>query len=83
MRIAKSARLQEQTTRPNTMNNNSIEIIQRFQIHHALQEERERTWVHGHSDFKVPNEADQTRNLMIVEFNETNDQESSQDRKQI
>jgi hypothetical protein len=65
------------------MNNNIIEIIQRFQIHHALQEERERTWVPVDSDFKVPNEADQTRNLLIVEFNETNDQESSQDRKEI
>ncbi len=65
------------------MNNNLIDIIGRFQTHHSLQEERVRTWVPAHSDFKVPNEADQTRNLMIVEFNETNDQESSQDRKEI
>jgi hypothetical protein len=65
------------------MHNNIIDIIRRFQIHHALREERERTWVRANSDFKVPNEADQTRNLMIVEFNETNDPESSQDRKEI
>jgi hypothetical protein len=64
------------------MNNNVIDIIRRFQIHHALQEERERTWVPANSDFKVPNEADQTRNLMIVGFNKTNDQKSSQDRKE-
>ena len=41
------------------------------------------TWMPANSDFKVPNEADQTRNLMIVEINERNDQESSQDRKEI
>jgi hypothetical protein len=41
------------------------------------------TWVPANSDFKVPNEADQTRNLMIVECNETNDQKSSQNRKEI
>jgi hypothetical protein len=64
------------------MNNNIIDIIRRFQIHHALREERERTWVPANSDFKVPNEANQTRSLMIGEFNETNDQESSQDRKE-
>jgi hypothetical protein len=61
-----------------------IDIIERFQAHHSLEEERARwTLVSATSDFKVPNEADQTRNLMIVEFNETNDQESSQDRKEI
>ena len=66
------------------MNGNVIDIIERFQAHQSLQEERARwTWVSANSDFKVPNEADQTRNLMIVEFNETNDQESSQDRKEI
>jgi hypothetical protein len=65
------------------MNNNLIDIIRRFQIPHVLQEERARTWVPVRSDFKRPNEADKTRNLMIVEFNETNDQESSQDRKEI
>jgi hypothetical protein len=41
------------------------------------------TWVPANSDFKVPNEADQTRNLMIVEFNDANHQESSQNRKEI
>ena len=41
------------------------------------------TWMPANSDFKVPNEADQTRNLMVVEFNETNHQESSQYRKEI
>ena len=66
------------------MNGNVIDIIERFQTHHALREERaRRTWVSANSDFKVPNEADQARNLMIVEFNETKDQESSQDRKEI
>jgi len=65
------------------MNNNLIDIIRRFQIHHALQEESERTWVPVRSDFKVPNEADQTKNLMILGFNETNDQQSSQVRREI
>ena len=65
------------------MNNNIIDIIRRFQTHHALQEERARTWVPTHSDFKVPNEADQTRNLMILGLNETNDQQSSPDRREI
>jgi hypothetical protein len=65
------------------MNNNLIDIIRRFQTHHALQEERERTLVPAHSDFKVPNEAAQTRNLMILGFSETNDQQSSQDRREI
>ncbi len=83
MQIVKSARLQKRNYEDNTMNNNVIDIIQRFQTHHALEEERERTWVPAQSDFKVPNEADQKRNLMIVEFNETNGQESSQDRKEI
>jgi len=83
MRIAKSARLQKPNTKSNTMNNNIIDIIRRFQIHHALREESERTLVPANSDFKVPNEATQTRNLMIVEFKKTNDQESSQDRKEI
>jgi hypothetical protein len=64
------------------MNNNLIDIIRRFQTHHALQEECARTWVPVHSDFKVPNEADQTKNLMIPGFNETNDQQSSQDRRE-
>jgi hypothetical protein len=41
------------------------------------------TWVPANSDFKVPNEAGQTKNLMIVEFNDANDQESSQNRKEI
>jgi len=64
------------------MNSNLIDIIRRFQTHHALQEERERTWVPAHSDFKVPNETDQTRNLMISGLNQTNDQRSSQDRRE-
>jgi hypothetical protein len=84
MRIVKSARLQKPNMERNAMNGNVIDIIERFQAHHALREERARwTWVSANSDFKVPNEADQTRNSMIVEFNETNDQESSQDRKEI
>ena len=33
-------------------------------------------WVPANSDFKVPNEEDQTRKLMIVEFKEANDQEN-------
>jgi hypothetical protein len=41
------------------------------------------TWVPANSDFKVPNEADQTRNLMIVEFSEANHQETLQNRKEI
>jgi len=41
------------------------------------------TRIPANSDFKVPNEADQTRNLMIVEFNEANHQETSENRKQI
>ena len=41
------------------------------------------TWMPANSDFKVPNEADQTRNLVVVEFNETNHQGTSQDRKEI
>ena len=66
------------------MNGNVIDIIERFQAHHSLQEERARwTLVSANSDFKVPNEADQTRNLMVVEFNETNHQGTSQDRKEI
>jgi hypothetical protein len=65
------------------MNNNLIDIIRRFQTHHALQEERARTWVPAHSDFKVPNEADQTRNLMILGLSETNGHQSSQDRREI
>ena len=65
------------------MNNNLVDIIRRFQTHHALQEERARTWVPAHSDFKVPNETDQTRNLMILGSNETNDRQSSQDRREI
>jgi hypothetical protein len=159
MRIVKSARLQKPNNKRNTMKNNVIDIIQRFQTHHALQEEREIqnfqvstkgvvppanksetsknsifeteevrvstvavpgstewspphdghdrlvvplggigpplpgdgdlafpgrwTWVPANSDFKVPNEADQTRNLMVVEFNETNHQGTSQNRKEI
>jgi len=62
--------------------NNLIEIIRRFQSHHALEEERERTWVRPQSDFKTPNEADQTGNLTIGEFNQTDDRESSRDRKE-
>jgi hypothetical protein len=65
------------------MNNNLIDIIRRFQTHHALQEEGARTWVPAHSDFKVPNEADQTRNLMILRLSETNGHQSSQDRREI
>jgi hypothetical protein len=66
------------------MNKNVMDIIERFQTHHALQEERARwTSVSANSDFKVPNEANQTRNELIVRANETNDQESSQDRKEI
>ena len=65
------------------MNNNLIDIIRRFQTHHALQEERARAWVPAPSDFKVPNETDQTRSLMILGFNETNDQQSSPDRREI
>jgi hypothetical protein len=34
------------------------------------------TCIPANSDFKVPNEADQTRNLMIVEFNEANRRET-------
>jgi hypothetical protein len=64
-------------------NNNLIDITRRFQTHHALQEERARTWVSAPSNFKVPNETDQTSNLMILGFNETNDQRSSQDRREI
>jgi hypothetical protein len=63
--------------------NNLIDIIERFQTHYALREEHERTWVPVHSDFKVPKEADQTSNLMILGFNETNHQQSSQDRREI
>ena len=63
-------------------NNNLIDIIRRFQTNYALQEERERTWVPAHSDFKAPNETDQTRNLMILGFNEANDHRSSQDRRE-
>jgi len=63
------------------MNNNLIDIIRRFQTDHALEEERAR--VPAPSDFKVPNEVDQTRNSMIPGFNKPNDQQSSQDRRQI
>ena len=66
------------------MNNNIIEIIQRFQTHHARQEERERTWVPAQSDFKVPNETYHTRIFMIVEFNNGNDnQKTSPEEKEL
>jgi len=65
------------------MNNNLIDIIRRFQTHHALLEERARTWVPGPTDFKVPNETLQTKDLMILGLNKTNDQQSSQDRREI
>jgi hypothetical protein len=65
------------------MKNSLIDIIRHFQTHHALQEERARTWVPARSDFKGPNEADRTRNLMIPGFDKTNDQQSSQDRREI
>ena len=61
--------------------NNLIDIIRRFQTHHALEEERAR--VPAPSDFTVPNEADQTRNLMIPGFNKTSEQQSSKDKKEI
>ena len=64
------------------MNSNLIDIIRRFQTHHSLQEECERTWGPAHSDLKAPNEKDQTRSLMIPGLNQTNDQQSSQDRKE-
>ena len=57
------------------MNNSLIDIIRRFQTHHALQEECARTWVPPHNDFQVPNEADQGRNSTIPGFNETSDQQ--------
>ena len=63
------------------MNKNLIDIIRCFQTHHALQEERERTWGPAHGDFKGTNETYQTRNLMIPGSNKTNDQRSSQDRR--
>jgi hypothetical protein len=30
------------------------------------------TWIPANSNFKVPNKADQTRTLLIVEFNDVN-----------
>ena len=63
------------------MNHNLIDIIRRFQTHHALEEERARVPVPR--NFKVPNEADQTRDLTIPGFKKTNDQQSSQDRREI
>jgi hypothetical protein len=63
-------------------------VVTLGQIGHALPKDRESvfparwTWVPANSDFKVPNEASQTRDLMIVEFNDANDQESSQNRKE-
>ena len=56
--------------------------VDRVIVDVALQEERARTWVPAPSDFKVPNEADQTRNFMIPGFDETDDQQSSQDRRE-
>ena len=35
------------------------------------------TWIPANSDFKVPNEADETRNLMIVEFNDVDREQPS------
>jgi hypothetical protein len=145
----------------NTMNNNLLDIIERFQTHHALQEERELknshastngavapglsdknesprtslfeteevrvstvaiparaewlpphdgrdrlivtlgkidqlsrgdgdpafparwTWVSANSDFKVPNEANQTRHWLIVEFKEANAQETRKEEDPI
>ena len=62
------------------MNNNLIDIIRRFQTHHALEEERARVPIPN--EFKLPNEADQTRALMIPGFKKTDDQQSSQDRRE-
>jgi hypothetical protein len=63
-------------------------VVTLGQIGHALPKDSESvfparwTWVPANSDFKVPNEASQTKDLMIVEFNDANDQESSQNRKE-
>jgi len=61
-------------------------VVTLRQIRHAKDSESvfpaRWTWIPANSDFKVPNEAGQTKDLMIVEFNDANDQESSQNRKE-